>query len=103
MGGKVVEASQMRDIKGWQVIQVIGILLAIGACLGLVGCAIAPSRTKIVWHDGKKIVIDAQDKSAVTVKLDGDEVTVDNRSPSMFRDLIQMMLLKEMREPVVNK
>ncbi len=93
----------MKTFKGWQVIQIFGILFALGLLAGFLGCAIAPSRTKIVWFDGKEIKIDAQDGSAVTVKLDDDMVTVDNRKPSMLRDFINLWMLKEIQQPVVNK
>lgn len=72
--------------------------------LMLAGCA--PSRTRILWHDGREIIIDSQDKASVTMKIDGDEVTVDSRSSSVVQDMVklmQMMLVGEMRQPIVNK
>ena len=57
------------------------------------GCA--PSRTRIVWHDGKEILINSQGKSMVTVKLDNGEVTVDGRTSSIIRDLTQAIILRE--------
>lgn len=65
------------------------------------GCA--PSRTRILWHDGKEIIIDSQDKSMVSIKLSGGEVTVDSRSTSLLKDLVQVIALKETRNPIVNK
>ena len=63
----------------------------------LSSCATQP--TKIVWHDGREIVIKSDGDSLVTVKLrDGKEivgeVTVDTRKSSIIRDFIKLMMLK---------
>lgn len=57
------------------------------------GCA--PSRTRIVWHDGKKIEIYSQGKTMVTVKINGEEVIVDGRTSSLIRDVTQAIILRE--------
>lgn len=61
------------------------------------GCASQP--TKIIWHDGREIVINSDKNSLITVKLqDGKEVfgevTIDKRKVSNVSDFIKMVMFR---------
>lgn len=59
----------------------------------LSGCV--PSHTRILWHDGKKIDIYSQGKSMVSVKIGGDEVSIDGRTSSLLRTVAEAVALRE--------
>lgn len=67
-------------------IKIILISLLLSGCLGNI-------KSQIIWYDGREINIKSKNDGLVTVKLDGGEITVDNRGRPGFIEQIFGALL----------